>query len=298
MPAKLTVCYSDQPAVETYLFEDSLYQIGRSQDCDVCLLHPSVSRKHAQVAYPEQAWVLSDVQSRNGTRVNGLKVTRSTLMEDAIISVGELDCLFETKSRDQIQAMVAHDAWRKDQSLLTQPVAVHLTQSLLMQLQNVLSLTGTQRGVVLLGERLDTLTLAACLGFHANDFRVSEFEGSVGAISHCLEQGRQIVAMDTAKEHLLKHRKSIELKQISSLACIPLKFKNTLIGVLYTDSKIADKLLTELDLDILSNIGDQVAATMQSLLVQQTLDSIQKFGGMNFNGQAENEQSHFLTLCH
>ncbi len=45
--------------------------IGRTQDCDLRIADLSVSRRHAQLDRGEDGWLLSDLGSHNGTRVNG-----------------------------------------------------------------------------------------------------------------------------------------------------------------------------------------------------------------------------------
>jgi Domain of unknown function (DUF1707)/FHA domain len=47
------------------------FTIGRTRDCDLCLTDLSVSRMHALLVRREDGWVLSDLGSHNGTRVNG-----------------------------------------------------------------------------------------------------------------------------------------------------------------------------------------------------------------------------------
>ena len=50
------------------------FTIGRTQDCDLRIADLSVSRLHAQLERGEDGWLLSDLGSHNGTRVNGWRV--------------------------------------------------------------------------------------------------------------------------------------------------------------------------------------------------------------------------------
>ena len=49
--------------------------IGRAIECDCVVSEPTVSRRHACLLRQEGRWVLRDLGSRNGTRVNGVRVT-------------------------------------------------------------------------------------------------------------------------------------------------------------------------------------------------------------------------------
>jgi hypothetical protein len=48
--------------------------IGRAPDCDCHLTEPSVSRRHAQLRRVDETWLLRDLGSSNGTRLNGIRV--------------------------------------------------------------------------------------------------------------------------------------------------------------------------------------------------------------------------------
>jgi hypothetical protein len=49
----------------------TVFTIGRSPDCDLPLGDPTVSRLHAELRRTGDDWVLVDLGSLNGTRVNG-----------------------------------------------------------------------------------------------------------------------------------------------------------------------------------------------------------------------------------
>jgi hypothetical protein len=52
--------------------------LGRARDCDCVIAEPSVSRRHAQLRRDGDRWLLRDLGSRNGTRVNGMRVLEET----------------------------------------------------------------------------------------------------------------------------------------------------------------------------------------------------------------------------
>jgi hypothetical protein len=47
------------------------FTIGRTRDCDLCLSDLSVSRLHAELVRHDEGWLLNDLGSHNGTRLNG-----------------------------------------------------------------------------------------------------------------------------------------------------------------------------------------------------------------------------------
>jgi hypothetical protein len=62
--------------------------IGRLQECDICLADSNVSRRHAELFTIEGAWYLQDLESTNGTMLNGEPVTRARLRDGDVIEIG------------------------------------------------------------------------------------------------------------------------------------------------------------------------------------------------------------------
>jgi FHA domain/Domain of unknown function (DUF1707) len=52
--------------------------IGRAPDCDCVISEPTVSRHHAELWRDGERWLVRDLGSRNGTRVNGIRVLEPT----------------------------------------------------------------------------------------------------------------------------------------------------------------------------------------------------------------------------
>ena len=52
----------------------SAVTIGRADDCDCVLADPTVSRQHARLRRVGGGWLLADLGSTNGTRLNGWRV--------------------------------------------------------------------------------------------------------------------------------------------------------------------------------------------------------------------------------
>jgi pSer/pThr/pTyr-binding forkhead associated (FHA) protein len=68
--------------------------IGRSKDCDIRLADPNASRRHAEVRQEGTAYWLVDLDSTNGTSVNGRRQQRARLENDDRITVGSTELVF------------------------------------------------------------------------------------------------------------------------------------------------------------------------------------------------------------
>jgi hypothetical protein len=62
--------------------------LGRHPACDVVLSEGSVSRRHARLRFHDGGWTLRDLDSTNGTKVNGLRVGRCALRPGDRVALG------------------------------------------------------------------------------------------------------------------------------------------------------------------------------------------------------------------
>lgn len=60
--------------------------IGRRETCDIVLRFGNVSGQHARMTLEQGYWFLKDLGSRNGTKVNGYRISRKRLDPGAKIS--------------------------------------------------------------------------------------------------------------------------------------------------------------------------------------------------------------------
>jgi hypothetical protein len=69
--------------------------IGRSRDCDIQLDDPNTSRRHAEVRREGSAWVVADLGSTNGIKVNGSRVAEAELHPGDEVTLGVIKLRFE-----------------------------------------------------------------------------------------------------------------------------------------------------------------------------------------------------------
>ena len=68
--------------------------LGRSKDCDVQVEDANVSRRHAELRREGSSWWLVDLDSTNGTELNGKRVQRVKLSDGDTITLGATKLVF------------------------------------------------------------------------------------------------------------------------------------------------------------------------------------------------------------
>ncbi len=70
------------------------YEIGRRSDAAIPLIQPGVSRHHARLFHLHSEEIIEDLESTNGTYVNGVRITRCVLQNNDVIRIGDATLLF------------------------------------------------------------------------------------------------------------------------------------------------------------------------------------------------------------
>ncbi len=63
--------------------------VGRRESCDIVLRFPNVSAHHCQLTCAGGYWYVRDLESRNGTKVNGVCVTEKRLDPGDVLSIAK-----------------------------------------------------------------------------------------------------------------------------------------------------------------------------------------------------------------
>lgn len=109
-----------QPDEQVFDIVDSVL-IGRERECGICIVHKSLSRHHARIERDGDRWVLIDLQSKNGSFVDGTKVDRRELRDGHIVELGEAVLAFFADDAPAAGRLDQLDVTRSGTSLAMEP---------------------------------------------------------------------------------------------------------------------------------------------------------------------------------
>lgn len=95
------------PDGKEFHLTNGIYVIGRSSTADICINEAVVSRTHAKLIVDNDIVLLLDVNSKNGTFVNGKKIEKTILQDGDVICLARpgIQLIFkkQTESEDNIK---------------------------------------------------------------------------------------------------------------------------------------------------------------------------------------------------
>jgi pSer/pThr/pTyr-binding forkhead associated (FHA) protein len=88
-----------------FQLDQEVTTLGRSKDNTIIIENPTVSGHHCSVTREGNAFILRDLESTNGTRLNGKEVSQTRLRPKDLIQVGSVEFLFDG---EEVEAVETH----------------------------------------------------------------------------------------------------------------------------------------------------------------------------------------------
>ena len=275
--------------------------VGRAETADICIDDTSVSRRHAQFSVAQGACTITDLASRNGTKVNGKGITQAALTDGDRVGLGDAEFVIEFVS-EQLTLSDSHvigggpnTVVRPVTSLTHRGLAGKdgpnvrflrlLSDVARMLLANsppnqvfgqIVQLTfetfPAERSFLVLRD-LATGALVPCIARSRAGTDILSVSLSRTIVNRVITERVSILSTDALKQNASE---SIRWQSIRSFMCAPLWNEGEVIGVLYTDAPRIERF-TSADLDlftILANLG--AVAVEQSRLSAQVNEEVRR----------------------
>src|SRR2546423_9672721 len=89
----------------TFYLDEPDISIGRLVSNDICLEDPFVSRHHCVIRTEGTEYMIEDLNSANGTYVNGELIKASSLKEGSVIQIGNSRFIFRVQNSEGFVAL-------------------------------------------------------------------------------------------------------------------------------------------------------------------------------------------------
>lgn len=304
---------SDGANEEIPLDDETVYVIGRHPDTDITVSQEYVSRQHCRVSYQDGYFIVEDLESKNGTYVNGDLVSSAPLFSDDRITVGNAEFKFyeqgEGEASDLYQAngegeyttefreRAAERAAsrfsvekRKEQggetieeverelSAVCRIIDVVNREESLDRLfgrimDHVVEMSNADRGYLFSGKEVGGKITPQVIR-HSDDLPSScKKSFSRSVVSECYESGYAILRVDPL-DTSEDPSHSIMTQSIQSLMCVPMCCDEGTVGVIYVDKLRGDKKFRKRDLKILSAIANEAGIAVRRAQLSERVETL------------------------
>ena len=135
--------------LDKFLIGQGKVVAGRSPDCDITIDNPAISRKHTQIEFKNGDYVLTDLNSSNGTFLNGERIeVPQSLKPGDVIGVAKFELHFQEAPQAEVQEMMGG----MDEMEQTVMVDAEAMASKFAQVSSAPTASGPRKLVVLKGD--------------------------------------------------------------------------------------------------------------------------------------------------
>ena len=260
-----------------------------------------MSRRHAELTPDDGAWYLRDLDSANGTFVNGERIDErvrleagdqvrcgSTLLVFAVTPEAARSTTIQMVSPQQMDATVEHRVDANEESMiLAAPDPLKAAMDHLRVIYDLTALTASavdwdellekvmdllieefrpDRGFVLLRGRETDYLDPVVVRYRERPQTVDEGRIPVSRtiVQHVLQQRAGILSTNAMADRRFSSGDSIREYGIRTAICVPIRAGDRLFGVLHIDSSMANFTYTEPQLRLMTAIGQHTGLALQS----------------------------------
>jgi pSer/pThr/pTyr-binding forkhead associated (FHA) protein len=120
------IVFFDKELVKTYELDDPVVTIGRLPENTICISNMGISRRHSKIERDSNNnYILSDLNSLNGTFVNNAKFKKIPLTHGDKISIGKYTILFEDAEKRDEDREPQKQAEAEPSTEITEDLAMH-----------------------------------------------------------------------------------------------------------------------------------------------------------------------------
>jgi len=245
---------------------------GRDKQNPLPLVHQPISRQHAVFERDGDDWIIRDLDSANGTFVNGIRATKKKLAEGDVIQIGPVRLVFIDESPPNI---VIRQSAATDLTLKLPPSNERLAllyevaraaevfddvEALLGHLpETVLKVVGCERAMVALSDRAGQAIVRQIARGRAHDSAANELVVS-RSIVHAVLGRRESMVISTGQDA----PKTAAKQGILSAMAVPLETAGHVFGFLYVDDRRREYSFGAEDLDFLRILGRLLATLLDN----------------------------------
>lgn len=142
--------------------------------------------------------------------------------------------------------------------------SLELDQVLRIVMDNIIKLTQAERGFLMLRDDSGQMSTRIARNWEQESLNESEYAVSRTIIQRVIETGEAILTTNAQEDPRFGRQESIIAFNLRSILCVPLKVKNDLIGVIYTDNRIRNGIFTESERDLLGAFANQAAIAIDN----------------------------------
>ncbi len=145
-----------------------------------------------------------------------------------------------------------------------------LNEVLDLVMSQVTTVTGAERGFLMLRNNEDgQMAFRVARGIDQQDIEDPDFQVSRSVVNRVASTGRPVLTDNAAQDMRFSGMKSIMIKGLRSVLCVPLQVKGRTTGLVYVDNRLHAGIFDENDLDLLVAFANQAAIAIENARLYQ-----------------------------